>query len=103
MGRKRAIPTEEATLARQLRQLRKIARALGYQEAEAWIKDELKQPIVWAEGDDQGPRAMLLEGARRRGLRVVRCSLCEQPAASLDTFHPFEDDFTLCLDHYKAR
>jgi hypothetical protein len=72
-------------------------------EAARWIDDELRQPLVWAESNDLEARVMLLEGARRRGMKVIRCSLCDQPAASLDCYHPWQDDFTLCLDHYKAR
>lgn len=96
-------PFENHPLAVQLRLLRKIARALGYTAAEEWIGDVLHQTLVWAEGDEIGPRVMLLEGARLRGMTVIRCSLCEQPAATLDCYHPYHDDFTLCLDHHRKR
>jgi hypothetical protein len=105
MGRREvlALPFQNHPLDFQLRLLRKIAGALGYMDAEVWIGDVLHQQFVWAEGYEVGPRVMLLEGARLRGWTVIRCSKCDQSAASLDSFHPYHDELTLCLEHYKAR
>lgn len=40
------------------------------------------------------------EQARSLGLNVIKCSMCEKPAVSLDHYWPYYSEFNRCADHF---
>jgi len=55
--------------------------------------------MVFVETDDYWER-MPKKEAKKKGLKIIKCSYCDKPAVSLDHSWPYLQDETTCKKHY---
>ena len=46
---------------------------------------------------------MTLAKAEEKGLKIIKCCKCDKPAVSLSHYHPYDNETTVCAEHWEKR